>query len=74
MNAFRRLSRVELLELTGAKSRRRVELWMNQHGWVFELDLNNWPIVSASYAEEKLSGKSTTTKSRPNFAALRPAA
>jgi hypothetical protein len=72
---FRRLSKPELRDLSGRMRRDCIVRWLREGGWVFEVDANGWPIVSASYAEARLGGgQKATSAAEPDFAALGRAA
>lgn len=73
-STFRRLSRIELTELSGRSRRTTVTAWLRARGWIFELDANGWPIVSVAYAESRLGSATKVTAapgwSGPDLAAL----
>ena len=72
---FRRLTRDQLCDLAGRKTRAGVCRWLRESGWIFEPDANGWPIVSDAYAESRLSPQPAMAgSSQPNFGALRKVA
>jgi hypothetical protein len=71
------LSKDEVAELTGYKLPAHQGRWLKEHGWVFERNATNRPIVGRDYARSRLGGarqaaavQSPSSTPRPNFGAL----
>ncbi len=72
------LSKDEVAELTGYKLPAHQGRWLKEHGWVFERNATNRPIVGRDYARSRLGGarqaaptpSPSSSTPRPNFGAL----
>jgi hypothetical protein len=64
------LSRDELVDLSGARQRRRVIAWLRGAGYRFEIGADGWPRVLRAAVEARLmpdAGKRTVRSQEPDL-------
>ncbi len=64
------LTATELAQLTGRKRRDQQRAWLLEHGYKFELNADERPVVLRSVVEARLGGKLKPTN-EPDWGALR---
>lgn len=66
----------QIADLTGYQRHADQRKWLAARGWVFEVSATGRPIVSTTYAEQRLGGTASKPKPawQPNLAAIRKAA
>lgn len=68
------VTRDEMAELTGARTRAGQIRWLRERGWVWEPNAAGWPVVLRAHMESRMGGKPNTVESAgPNWRALRAA-
>jgi hypothetical protein len=69
------LTRDELVELSGAKQRSRVALWLRGAGYRFETAADGWPRVLRAAVEARLmpeAGRRTVRSQEPDLSIYGP--
>ena len=62
-----RLTREELIELTGYRQRSRIFAWLQKNGFRPRLGADRWPRVDRTLYERVVSGSVRNTAAEPNF-------
>ena len=59
----------KLVEITGRQQVAKQMAWLQERGWVFELDANGNPLVGSLYAHLRLAGLNPADVNVPDLAA-----